>query len=494
MTACSLLLTVVLCAAEPDGPITVDARRQLFLDDYLLASMSHVRRVIEPARKHPANPLIWPSEEWEQKVAIVYGSIIHDGGKYRMWYKSGIGVAYAESDDGIRWVKPELDFVVVDGRKTNILFRADPTGKVEQFPYFYEPFGVHKDEREPDPARRYKLGFLSLDRNYQGPNEGRYHKGQRRGLGVAGSPDGLRWTLLESWTTEAICDGPAHWMYDPRLEKYVLYGRAIQTPPEIQAAWSKYDWYRKWHVGRAVARVESADFLNWNLTRPASAPVVLTPDTQDPPGTEIYSMMVFPYESVYMGLVQVFLARPDASWLDVQLAVSRDGVRFTRVGDRAAFIALGDVGEWDRFNLSLANNPPLQVGDELRFYYGGRLYRHGPYAGPDRGVSRGGIGLATIPRDRFAALVGSFDGGEVVTRPLKLTGRRLHLNAKADFGNVTLEVLDADGQTIAVSKPIERDSLDIPVEWQEGALPGGDVPIRLRIKLQNARLYALWCE
>jgi len=81
-----------------------------------------------------------------------------------------------------------------------------------------------------------------------------------------------------------------------------------------------------------------------------------------------------------------------------------------------------------------------------------------------------------------------------VTRPLKLTGRRLHLNAKADFGNVTLEVLDADGQTIAVSKPIERDSLDIPVEWQEGALPCCDVPICLRIKLQNARHCAPWCE
>ncbi|HOB76832.1 MAG TPA: hypothetical protein PKG54_20160 [Phycisphaerae bacterium] len=45
-----------------------------------------------------------------------------------------------------------------------------------------------------------------------------------------------------------------------------------------------------------------------------------------------------------------------------------------------------------------------------------------------------------------------------------------------------------------MSKPIERNSLDIPVEWQEGALPCCDVPICLRIKLQNARHCAPWCE
>jgi hypothetical protein len=30
-----------------------------------------------------------------------------------------------------------------------------------EFPYFYELFGVHRDDRERDPARRYKMGFLT---------------------------------------------------------------------------------------------------------------------------------------------------------------------------------------------------------------------------------------------------------------------------------------------------------------------------------------------
>jgi hypothetical protein len=56
--------------------------------------------------------------------------------------------------------------------------------------------------------------------------------------------------------------------------------------------------------------------VTWNFTAPLSSPVVLTADLQDKPGTEIYSLLVFPYESVYIGLVQTFLALPDAPAVD----------------------------------------------------------------------------------------------------------------------------------------------------------------------------------
>ncbi|MBN2270034.1 MAG: hypothetical protein JXN61_05435 [Sedimentisphaerales bacterium] len=494
MSLTSLITAVVGLAAIGQPTITVGRQKQLFLDDYLIESSTNIERRIHPAEKFDGNPVLWPCESWEPELATLYGSVIRDEGKFRMWYKSGMGVGYAESGDGIKWGKPQLDLVKVDGQKTNLLFvKREKFKGPESFPTFWELFGVHKDEKDPDPERRYKMGFLSIIRPYKGPRRDPFHPTDRRGLGLAGSGDGIHWKLINEYATEAICDGATHWLFDASRRKYVLYGRTKKTLPEVESAWSKYDWYEQYHSGRAVARLESVDFLNWNFTEPASAPVVLTADIADEPGTEIYSMMVFPYESLYIGLVQVFHARPETCYLDVQLAVSHDGLSFTRVGDRTPFIPVGPIGSWDRFNQSLANNPPILVGDKLRFYYGGRTYRHSPYKGKDTGPASGGIGFASIKPDRFVSLQASFDGGRILTKPLTFVGSDLHINAESDFGEILVEVLDLAGNTIATSKPVQDDGLDIAVDWQRGSLKSLKAPVVLRFTLKNACLFALWC-
>ena len=486
-----LAATAVASAASPK--VTLDKTKQLFLNDELIAERDNVKLKIHPATKHPENPLLSPEQEWEGKVALTHGSIIRDGDKFRMWYLARPGLSYAESDDGIHCVKPELDLFEIDGHKTNIVIRRDAKeGETNALPFFYNAQGVMKDPRDPDPNHRYKLGFVSIQRDYKGPREDVFHKGQRRGLGVAVSPDGFHWKLVDNWTTEAICDGPDHWTFDSARQKWVLYGRTKFKAPDVAAMcmmdpWCKQNWW-----GRSVTRLESEDFIHWNLTERASGPVVLTVDSKDPLGTEFYSMHVFPYESVYIGLVQVYHAQKGNNTLDVQLAVSMDGVNFVRVVDRVPFIPLGDVGQWDRFNQSLANNDPIAVGDELRFYYSGRTYRHGGYVGPDKGVSGGRIGCATIKRDRFVSVGASFDGGYILTRRMNLVGNTLHLNATSDYGEIIVEVLADDDQLIARSKPVVADSLDIPIQWDKGDLAGVKGPIKVRITLKNALLFALW--
>jgi hypothetical protein len=490
-----LFMTPTLPAEEPTK---ITSTRQLFLDDDLIDSMPGVTRRIHPARKHPANPVLRPQEPWEGKVAIIYGSVLREEDKFRMWYHDGNGVGYAESKDGVAWTKPLLDRVMIDGHKTNVVvLREGPADHPAVFPHFYEAFGVHLDPRDPDPQRRYKMGFLSIERKYSGPNEDPFHRGQRRGLGVAASPDGIQWKLLNSFATDAICDGATHWCFDSASNKYLLYGRTKLVPPAVEEAWSKHPWFKN-YWGRAVARVESPDFLNWNITAPAKAPVVMTADPQDPPGSEIYSMLVFPYESVYIGLVQLFINRPDDCTLDIRLAVSRDSVHWTRVGDRTPFIPCGEVGTWDRFNNSLAANPPIPVGDELWFYYGGRTYRHPPYDGPDKGVSGGGIGIGAILRDRFVSLEASFVGGAVTTKSLLLAGKTLHLNENATFGTIRVEILDPTGKPIDGynSPEIQADSLNISVPFGESKSlePLAGKPVRLRFQLANAQLYSFWVE
>ncbi|MCX7424698.1 MAG: hypothetical protein NTW96_03575 [Planctomycetia bacterium] len=497
---CPSTLLVALSLLAVEDPITVDARRQLFLDDYLIASSQNVTRVIHPATKHPDDPVLAPSEPWEGNAAILYGSVLADEGRYRMWYLTGGGVAYAESDDGIRWRKPPLGVVKKDGRDTNLVVLRDaPPDTQGAMPLLYENFGVLRDDRDLEASRRYKLGFLSIQRDYDGPMRDPYHGNQRRGLGVAVSPDGIHWRLENNWATQATCDGPTHWMFDPAGGRYVLYGRTKYALPEVAAAAADKPWLNFW--GRSVIRTESEDFVHWKETKPDSGELVLTPDTRDPVGSEIYSMMVFPYEGVYIGLVQMFHKERDTCRLEIELAVSRDTVHFTRVGDRAAFIPVGPEGSWDRFNNSLPTNPPLPVGDTLRFYYGGRSYRHSPYNGPqfpyhgkDRGEARGAIGLATIPRDRFVSMRSGADEGQIVTPPVRLAAGQLHLNANAAGGWIRVEVFAPDGHVVARSERIDRDALDIPVTWEQGSLEGLEGPVTLRITLQNAEVFALWCR
>ena len=42
----------------------------MFLDDYLVASMTNVKRRIHLAEKYRGNPVIWQTEPWEAPVIL----------------------------------------------------------------------------------------------------------------------------------------------------------------------------------------------------------------------------------------------------------------------------------------------------------------------------------------------------------------------------------------------------------------------------------------
>ena len=65
----------------------------------------------------------------------------------------------------------------------------------------------------------------------------------------------------------------------------------------------------------------------------------------------------------------------------------------------------------------------------------------------------------------------------------------------ADNHDLLNRLKRAQGHLATIVKMVEdhRDGLDIPVEWT-GGVEQRDGPVTLRIKLQNARLFALWCS
>jgi len=100
--------------------------------------------------------LIKPKHPWEGQCIILYISTIKDEGKFRMWYevlaRDGTDqLCYAESEDGLNWVKPNLGLHEYDGSKeNNICYRGvfryhggtvykDPTvnGGPDQYKLFY---------------------------------------------------------------------------------------------------------------------------------------------------------------------------------------------------------------------------------------------------------------------------------------------------------------------------------------------------------------------
>ena len=138
------------------------------------------------------------------------------------------------------------------------------------------------------------------------------------------------------------------------------------------------------------------------------------------------------------------------------------------------------------------------------------------------------IGLAVLRRDGFVSLDADTEGGYLLTKPILLDTRPLHLNVTVRTGGragvivcdpwASLEDLDATSQsdiaaygqpghndynhdddghvvTSVSSEPISGDHTDVTVSWPDGALKLliGKA-CTLRIELANARLYSYWFE
>src|SRR5580765_4429075 len=75
ISVCQFLLVPRLLRAETPGraPIEVGTKKQLFFDDYLVASTTNISRRIHPAEKSKSNPVIRQTESWEDAFNILYG-------------------------------------------------------------------------------------------------------------------------------------------------------------------------------------------------------------------------------------------------------------------------------------------------------------------------------------------------------------------------------------------------------------------------------------
>ncbi|MDB6027135.1 MAG: hypothetical protein JWM68_3358, partial [Verrucomicrobiales bacterium] len=134
---------------------------------------------------------------------------------------------------------------------------------------------------------------------------------------------------------------------------------------------------------------------------------------------------------------------------------------------------------------------------EMWFPYGGFPIRHDT----KREDWESAIGMATMRLDGFAAWEAGAESGELLTQPFHCNGDRLFINADAQNGSVTVEVLDEKGNPLKgldakSCRVVSTDTLakerDGWVQWKNQKdihrLKGKQ--IQLRFTLKNAKLYS----
>jgi hypothetical protein len=138
----------------------------------------------------------------------------------------------------------------------------------------------------------------------------------------------------------------------------------------------------------------------------------------------------------------------------------------------------------------------VRMGDEFYIYYFGcpNTYNSWPAQHAVAPERRGAwfapvfLGLATLPRDRFAFATGN---GVLTTHPLEVGREGLWLNA--DGNGLSVTALDSRGQIKARGAlgTERRQTVYRKVVWQ-GSAPTG--PVRVQVELTSVdRLYSLAC-
>ena len=451
----------------------------LFLDDEHISRTARLTRSYETMRKF--GPVVQPDRPWEYNCVTIYGSVLPkpDGSGYQMWYQNfsrherGPGRAvfcYAESEDGVRWEKPELGLFEREGtRRNNVVL-------VHWGSTWLSTLNVIYDDAEEREDRRYKMLFSAAD------------DGEGPGLFVAFSPDGIRWAV-ERTPVRTDASDRTTLMHDPGAEApFVAFTRRHGMMQE--------------HRSRAIYRSESSDFLTW--TEPE---LMLTPDLRDSWDVQLYGMPAFRYRDLYIGGLKRLWSTPDR--IDTELVTSRDGRSWRRT--RHTVLSNGPEGSWDSKWVALASSAPIECSGALYFYHEGRAQAHGGMAP----FPRGGIGLAALPVDRFASIEAGPTEGILEMKPCQWQGGHIELNVDATglsrrvnshtFGGIALaEVLDENGApmpgfTRGDARAIHGDEAARRVEWRTSSDDGNPLDaligrtISLRVYLTSARLYAVTC-
>lgn len=492
-----LFLTFFLASCFAWGALDIGQRRELFVDNHLIDQLDGVELKMHPP--HPAGIAIPFNDAWDRD-ASGYATVIQDKDLYRMYYRGGPRDAssgesegstsyfcYAESKDGIHWVKPELGLVEYKGSKANNILLA-PAPREDPWTQSISPFldnrpGVPSDERYKAVAGQWPQGIYILV-----------------------SPDGIHW---KKWREEPVFKEGAFdslnvAFWSDHEQCYVLYFRTF-------TGWTDYSSKSFTLTGyRTISRTTSKDLIDWtepermsfgntplehlytNGTRPYfRAPhIYMATPMRFVPGRRFLTDEQMDEQGLGKGFRAISGHNHDIpnEVSDTVFMTSRGGSRYDRTF-MESFVRPGlDKGNWVSRNGVPATGFVQTSPTELSLYVGQN------YVQPTAHLAR-----YTLRLDGMGSVHADYNGGEMLTNPLIFSGSKLALNVSSSAaGGVQVEIQSADGEpipgyTLNECPVLVGDSLERVVQWTNGsdisALAGQ--PVRLRFVLKDADLYAL---
>jgi hypothetical protein len=452
-------------AEETLVPIDIGTRIEMFVDNHLIdtaLSRNVALELQEPVRREV---VLTTDKPWEGPESA-YFSIFQDGPRFRLYYRGSSALkddseqqvtCYAESTDGINFVRPILGLHEINGSKeNNVILTGVPS-------HNFAPFLDTNPAAKPE--ERYKA-LAGLESN----------------LFAYCSADGLRWRKLrpDPVMTKGTFDSLNLAFWDESARSYRAYTRYFDK--------GSYKGYR------AIQHSQSPDFVKWTDPQPNEYAENIPPAhfytnaTTICPGAPNY-YLAFPMR--FIPERTKITSHKERGVSDAVFMSSRDGQHWDRTFLSAWLRPGPDAGNWTE----RSNMPAWGIVQTRANEFS--MYASEHYRWPDNRLRR-----VTIRRHGFASMHAGDAGGEFTTKPLKFSGKKLVLNySTSAAGSVQVEIQDAKGVPIpgyaaADMDTIYGDQLDLPATWKSksdlSALAGRAV--RFRFILHDADLFAIRTE
>lgn len=471
--------------------------------DDQLADLRFTDAVLSSNRPEKAGSVFICDAPWEGNGSDFF-TILKDGDRYRMYYLGwavferceGFFICYAESSDGINWIKPSLGIYSFHGSTDNNILMGPDYDPPEKAP---QSIFVMKDENPACPSdEKYKA--VTMNGNF-------------RELRCLVSGDGIRFREHSIISSGYLYDSVNTLWWNAHTGRYYCYFRSGHSKPDKLS--------REFNESsvRDIMVSESEDMKNWSEPKPL--------DFMGAEDYPLYTNCVSPYpydDRYYVGFPTRYVER--RGWSDnFDQIGGAEGAKFRR--DRikhcetaescqrygtamtdCVFMSSRDAYRWYRFDEACLSPGPE---NKYNWNYGdcypavglietsGRFDGDAPelsllceaYHWHDRPVE---LIRYVWRKDGFASYKAPYKPKTLRTKPFTFDAETLSINFRTSVrGNIYVKLLDE------LSNPIEGyesgelfgDSTDRALKFERPLSELAGKVVRLDFTMSDAELFAL---